>query len=181
MQRKLLVVLDGGPLDWQVVTDALELADERRAALRCVYVCPPAGVAGEVLPVAADMAVVLPDVGAPGPQVHSGEDTLARVTALAEELGLAVRTRVLCHADPAQEIVYQATSQGCEWILVAVHGDNLWQRLTGTSLNQQLLALSKVPVLFCTPIAGRLPRKRGMQSRMRRWESRERRERERND
>lgn len=184
MLRKLLVVLDGGPLDMHVASRAIALACERRADLRVLYVCPPPVAQGEVVPSGAGIPLMVQ-----APQEISADcpadAVLERVRALAESAGVHARVRRLEHSNPAREITQQAWTHGCEWILVAVHSDSLWQRLCGKSLNAELLALSKVPVLFCTEDiqrGGRIgPHRAGIHARLRRLESRERRAREFND
>ena len=184
MQRKLLVVLDGGPLDMHVASQAVVLALERRAELRVLYVCPPAVPHGEVLPIGAGLPVMVHDPIEPM-STDGVVSVLERVRSLAESAGVYARVRRLEHPSPAKEITHQARTHGCEWILVAVHSDSLWQRLCGKSLNTELLALSKVPVLFCTEDTqrgGRLATSAaGMHARLRRIEQRERRAREFND
>lgn len=184
MQRKLLVVLDGGPLDMHVASQAVVLARERRAELRVLYVCPPPVPMGEVIPTGTGLPVMVLDPTEPT-VTDSAFSVLERVRALAESAGVHARVRRLEHPSPAREITHQAWTHGCEWILVAVHSDSLWQRLCGRSLNSELLAWSKVPVLFCTEDTqrgGRLAKgPAGMQARLRRMELRERRAREFND
>jgi nucleotide-binding universal stress UspA family protein len=185
MQRKLLVVLDGGPLDMHVASQAVVLARERRAELRVLYVvCPPPELHGEVIPTGAGLPVMVQEPLAPTAE-DSAVSVLERVRSLAESTGVYARVRRLEHPSPAKEIAHQAWTHGCEWILVAVHSDSLWQRLCGRSLNSELLALSKVPVLFCTEDTQRGGRQAfspaGMHARLRRMELRERRAREFND
>lgn len=184
MQKKLLVVLDGGPLDMHVASRAIVLARERRADLRVLYVCPPPVPLGEVIPTDAGIVVVPepPGSGEGDPAINA----LEKVRAMAESAGVHARVRRLEHPSPAKEITHQAWTHGCEWILVAVHSDSLWQRLCGKSLNAELLALSKVPVLFCTEDTQRSGRMAttspaGLHARLRRIELRERRARELND
>lgn len=184
MQRKLLVVLDGGLLDMHVASQAVVLARERRAELRVLYVCPPPVPMGEVIPTETDLPVMV--LAPMEPTVTDrAVSVLERVRALAESAGVYARVRRLEHPNPAREITHQAWTHGCEWILVAVHSDSLWQRLCGKSLNSELLALSKVPVLFCTEDTQRGSRlaysPAGMHARLRRMELRERRAREFND
>lgn len=184
MQRKLLVILDGGPLDMHVASQAIVLARERRADLRVLYVCPPLVAQGEVIAVGTDIPAPLS--GAPSTvEESSAVAVLERVRTLAESAGVHARVRPLDHPSPAKELTHQAWVHGCEWILVAVHSDSFWQRLCGKSLNAELLALSKVPILFCTEDTRRGSRMAtspaGMHARLRRMVLRERRTRDLND
>lgn len=185
MHRKLMVVLDGGPRDADVAAQAVTLAREWRADLRAVYICLPLVLVGEGLAAVSLAASGEAQASLRDAVQAEGKAVLERVCALGASVGVYVWAQLLEHPEPVKEVAQQAWRHSCEWIVAAVHSDSLWARLCGTSFTDQLLAVSRVPVLFCTKDGGRRGRQSviyaGLRARSRRMEQWERRRDEAND
>lgn len=188
MPGKLLVVLDGGPLDMEVAVQAIAMAKEQDAQLRVVYVCVVAPELDNVVAVAEGFPVVgatLDHRAEQAKQAEQGDRVLADVRTLAQAANVMVRGRLLESADPIHEVQHQAWVHRCDLIVVAVHSDSLWQRVCGTSFTAQMLLQSRVPVMFCPPGANQKGNtglfKAGLRARYRRRERNERRRHESND
>ncbi|MGQ0708766.1 MAG: universal stress protein [Rhodoferax sp.] len=185
MHRKLMVVLDGGPSDADVAAQAIALARERRADLRAVYICLPLVLVGEGLAAASLAASSESQASLRDAVQAEGKAVLERVCTLGAGVGVYVRAQLLEHPEPVKEVARLAWRHGCEWIVAAVHSDSAWARLCGTSFTDQLLAVSRVPVLFCTQDPRHMGRRSvahaGLRARAHRLEQRERRTDEAND
>ena len=153
--RRVLVPLDGSKLAEQVVEPALALGarGDVEYTLITVVESPRLGTPSVMMVVAASEAAsdaeTLAQIAALRQAV--AEQYLGHVGAELQRRGVAVRTHVAVHPQPAQGILEYAATRGADLIAVATHGLGGLARLLVGSVADKVIRGTSAPVLVVHP------------------------------
>ncbi len=144
MFEHLLIATDGSELSDRAVRQGLELSKALQAQAIVVTVTEPwdAIVVGEA-------ALVFPPAEYETSAAANAAGILARVKAVAAEVGVACETLHVKDRRPAEGIIETAQAKGCDLIVMASHGRRGLGRLFLGSQANEVVTHSTVPVLIC--------------------------------
>lgn len=137
--KRILIATDGSPSALQAIEVGLDLAEEEGSEAIFVHVAPTK----EVLPVAG---VGMVPVSVPHELGEADKAPLDEAIRIAEELGLAVETKLLA-GDPVKEIVAYADSIDADLIVVGSHGYGAISGALLGSVSRGVLHRTTRPVL----------------------------------
>ena len=143
MYKRILVPIDGSDTARRGLKEAIALATEQKATLRLLYVTSD-------FPVMLEMSSTLNfDQYREGLHQY-GREQLDNAKTLAQGLGLEVETQLrdLKGGRVADAIVDEATSAGCDLIVIGTHGRRGLNRALLGSDAESVLRASPVPVLL---------------------------------
>lgn len=146
MYNHILISTDGSEVAQKGVDHGLSLAKSLNAKVTIVTVTEPLpiyfGAAGaDWTPSSFELKEYQTT------QKQSADQILAAAKKAADRLGVAVETRHVPNARPAEAILETATANGCSLIAMASHGRRGLHRLLLGSQTSEVLAHSPVPVL----------------------------------
>lgn len=136
MYDRILVPTDGSIEGERAVEYAIDLAREHGATIRAIYVVNAASYGGLPMETAWD--------GISDALREEGQAALERVEEMAD--GVEVETAVL-EGSPSRAIVDQASSEGCDLVVMGTHGRGGIDRLLLGSVAERVVRSSPVPVL----------------------------------
>ena len=144
MYQRILIATDGSPLSDQAVESGLSLAS----------LCKASVVVAKIVPLYARSFMeggdymTLDDVKRIEDQwVHSAQQQLDGVQALAEARGVTAKTTVIKSDLIAESLIDAAKEHACDLIVMASHGRRGIKRLLLGSETQHVLTHSHIPVL----------------------------------
>ena len=143
MYKRILVPIDGSDTARRGLKEAIALATQLRATLRLLHVT-------SYFPVMLEMSSTLNfDQYREGLHQY-GREQLDNAKTLAQGLGLEVETQLrdLKGGRVADAIVDEATSAGCDLIVIGTHGRRGLNRALLGSDAESVLRASPVPVLL---------------------------------
>ncbi|MDE2300194.1 MAG: universal stress protein [Burkholderiales bacterium] len=143
MYKRILVPIDGSDTARRGLKEAIALATQLKATLRLLHVTSD-------FPVMLEMSNTLNfDQYRAGLQQY-GREQLDNAKTLAQGLGLEVETQLrdLKGGRVADAIVEEATSAGCDLIVIGTHGRRGFNRALLGSDAESVLRASPVPVLL---------------------------------
>ncbi|MGE3248033.1 MAG: universal stress protein [Beijerinckiaceae bacterium] len=147
MPKHILVATDGSALADKATVYALDLAKATGAKVTAVTVSEswsPVDIAAKVQ--AGQMKAVQEF------EEHASKvaaKVLGHATEIAQKNGVAIETAHIADAHPAEGIVNAAEIRGCDLIAIASHGRRGISKMVMGSVAQEVMALSKIPVLVC--------------------------------
>lgn len=143
MYRKILVPVDGSPTSARGLREALALAKDQQARVRLVHV------------VDQSLAIGVADAGVGFQEmidglVRSGRTILERARRSAEKQGVRVEGVLYekMSGSAADAILRDARKWGAELIVMGTHGRRGLRRVLLGSDAEQVVRMSKVPVLL---------------------------------
>lgn len=147
MYRNFLITTDGSDLAARGVEHGTRLAKEAGARITIVFVTERFPTHGTMS--GLDIAVNAGDLEAwQAARDAYAAEVLSGARALADELGVPAEVVHVPGAAPAESIVETAAQKGCDLIVMASHGRRGLGRLLLGSQANEVLALSRIPVLI---------------------------------
>jgi nucleotide-binding universal stress UspA family protein len=145
MYKHILLPTDGSELSHKAVRQGLELAKALGAKATAINVTGP----WPVSEIGGGMVVAAPLDEYDSAVAKEAGRVLAEVKDLAAKAGVDCITVHVPNQYPAEAIVEQANSSGCDLIVMASHGRRGFAKLLLGSQATRVLAYSTVPVLIC--------------------------------
>jgi nucleotide-binding universal stress UspA family protein len=143
MYKHILVATDGSELATKAVSHALALGKAMNSQVTALTVSEP----WEAV-VIAEASIVLPPVDYDKAVAAQSEQILAVVRNMADAQDVACDTVHVQNRSPAEGTIQMAQERGCDLIVVASHGRRGVSRLLLGSVANEVMTLSKVPVLI---------------------------------
>lgn len=142
MYKHLLVPIDGTPLSFLTVEQALDFAKEAGAGVSFLNAQADFGNSGE-----GSLLLSMAPGDFKSAATGNAHAWLARAAAAAAARKVECQTVAMVSDRPHEAILAAATAHGCDLIYMASHGKRgLRRRLTGT-VTEKLLEIATVPVL----------------------------------
>jgi nucleotide-binding universal stress UspA family protein len=143
MYKHILVATDGSELAMRAVSHALALGKAMNSRVTTMTVTEP----WEAV-VIAEASIILPPVDYDKAVAAQSEQILAVVRDMADAQEVACDTVHVQNRSPAEGIIQIAQDRGCDLIVIASHGRRGVSRLILGSVANEVMTLSKVPVLI---------------------------------
>ncbi len=142
MYKHILIATDGSDLSDKALNHGLALAKPLGAKVTIATTTEPwdAVIVGEV-------AVVLPVEKYEETAAANAKDILNRAQAAASQAGVDVELHHVMDRHPAEGILEEAKTRGCDLIVMASHGRRGFSRLVLGSETNEVITHSEVPVL----------------------------------
>lgn len=142
MYKNLLIATDGSDLANKAVEQGIALAKALNAKITAVFVTE-----SWATKVPGEMAIGFPIDAYEKSCADNAKEVLSAVVAAAKAAGVACDTQHVRDQFPADGIIAQAKSSGCDLIVMASHGRRGIRRLLLGSETSLVLTHSTIPVL----------------------------------